>query len=110
MYILQCYVTDMYSHVTLDIHQNVNTCTYCNVCITHIFCKISLITLTHDNNIKNVHGNSCWNGHMYLYKIHVGLNKKCIDVISVFTKKISLSKPNLKKKGNRAFHKRYTLF
>ena len=39
----------MYSHVTLYIHQNVNTCTYCNVCITHIFCKASLIPLKHDN-------------------------------------------------------------
>ena len=39
----------MYSHVTLYIHQNVNTCTYCNVCITHIFCKPSLIALKHDN-------------------------------------------------------------
>jgi hypothetical protein len=38
----------MYSHVTLYIHQNVNTCTYCNVCITHIFCKPSLIALKHN--------------------------------------------------------------
>jgi hypothetical protein len=35
----------MYRYVTL--HQNVNTCSYCNVCITHIFCKASLIPLKH---------------------------------------------------------------
>ena len=39
----------MYRYVTLYIHQNVNTCSYCNVYITHIFCKASLIALKHDN-------------------------------------------------------------
>jgi hypothetical protein len=40
-------------------------CSYCNVYITHIFCKASLIPLRYDNIcfIKNVskmlHGNSC---------------------------------------------------
>ena len=42
-------MTDMYRYVTLYIQQNVNTCSYCNVCITHIFCKASLIALKHDN-------------------------------------------------------------
>ena len=38
----------MHRYVTLYIHQNVNTCTYCNVGITHIFCKASLyIALKH---------------------------------------------------------------
>ena len=63
------------------LHQNVNTCSYCNVCITHIFCKASLIPLKHDNIcfIKNC----CMEIHFkidictfHLYKIHLGLNKK----------------------------------
>ena len=47
----------MYRYVTL--YQNVNTCSYCNVCITHIFCKASLIPLKHDNIcfIKNCSAN-----------------------------------------------------
>ena len=52
----------MYRCVTL--HQNVNTCSYwcCNVCITHIFCKASLIPLKHDNIcfIKNCFKNVAW--------------------------------------------------
>ena len=88
----------MYRYVTL--HQNVNTCSYCNVCITHIFCKASPIPLKYDNIcfIKNCFQNCCMEIHVkidictfYLYKIHLGLNnKKCILIISVFMKKISL--------------------
>ena len=51
----------MYSHVTLYIHKNVNTCTYCNVCLTHIFGKASLIALKHDDIcfIKNLFQKCC---------------------------------------------------
>jgi hypothetical protein len=90
----------MYRYVTL--HQNVNTCSYCNVCITHIFCKASPIPLKYDNIcfIKNCFQNCCMEIHVkigictfYLYKIHLGLNnKKCILIISVFMKKISQNK------------------
>ena len=50
----------MYRYATL--HQNVNTCSYCDVCITHIFCKASLIALKHDNIsfIKNCFKNVAW--------------------------------------------------
>ena len=39
----------MYRYVTLYIHHNVNTCSYCNVCFSHMFSKASLIALKHDN-------------------------------------------------------------
>ena len=83
----------MYSHVTLYIHQNVNTCAYCNVCITHICCKASRLELKHDNIcfIKKCFKNIAWkfmlllkNRHMYLYNIHWGLYEKCMNLISVF--------------------------
>ena len=72
----------MYRYVTL--HQHVNTCSYCNVCITHIFCKASLIPLKHDNMFyQNFFLNVAWKFMFkidictfYLYKIHLGLNKK----------------------------------
>ena len=94
----------MYRYVTL--HQNVNTCSYCNVCITHIFCKASLILLKHDNiYVSILFLKCCMEIHVkidtctfYLYKIHLGLNKKkCIFIISVFMKKISLKEQNKKK-------------
>ena len=94
----------MYRYVTL--HQNVNTCSYCNVCITHIFCKASLILLKHDNiYVSILFQKCCMEIHVkidtctfYLYKIHLGLNKKkCIFIISVFMKKISLKEQNKKK-------------
>ena len=34
-------------------NQTVNTCTYCNVCIKHIFHKASLIALNHNNMLYN---------------------------------------------------------
>jgi hypothetical protein len=44
---------------------------------------------------KMLHGNSCT---FYLYKIYLGLNKKkCIFVISVFMKNISLKEEKKKK-------------
>ena len=93
----------MYRYVTL--HQNVNTCSYCNVCMTHIFCKASLIPLKYDNIImfyQKLFQKCCMEIHvkidictLYLYKIHLGLNnKKCILIISVFMKKISLKEQN----------------
>jgi hypothetical protein len=44
------------------LHQNVNTWSYCIVCITHIFFKASLIPLKHDNIcfIKNCFKNVAW--------------------------------------------------
>ena len=96
----------MYRYVIL--HQNVNTCSYCNVCITHIFCKASLIPLKHDNIYmfyQKLFQKCCMEIHFkidictfHLYKIHLGLNKKkCIFIISVFMKKISLKEQNKKK-------------
>ena len=92
----------MYRYVTL--HQNVNTCSYCNVCLTHIFCKASPIALKHDDIcfIKKLFKKCCMeiNG-----KIDICINtkytrdlikKKCIHVIAVFMKEISLYKQNKK--------------
>ena len=99
-------------HRCVTLHHNVNTCSYCNVCITHIFCKASLIPLKYDNIwvffIKNCFKNVAWKFmlkqtfvHFICTKYtwdHLGLNKKkCIFIISVFMKKISLKEQNKKK-------------
>ena len=82
----------MYRCVTL--HQNVITCSYCNVYITHTFCKASLIPLKHDNIcfIKNCFKNVAWkfmyilnSCTFYLYKIYLGLNKKNVYSLSPFS-------------------------
>ena len=48
----------MYRYVTL--HQHVNTCSYCNECITQIFCKASLIPLKHDMFDQKLFKNVAW--------------------------------------------------
>ena len=91
----------MYRYVTL--HQNVNTCSYCNVCITHIFFQKLFKKCCMEIHVKI---DICT---FYLYKIHLGLNnKKCILIISVFMKKISLKEQNKKKFTQDAlFSKQY---
>ena len=93
----------MYSHVTLYIHQNVNTCTYCNVCITHIFCKASLIALKHDDIcfVKKLFKKCCMEINVKIdicisTKYTRDLIKKFIHVIAVFMKEISLNKQSKK--------------
>ena len=56
-------------------NQTVNTCTYCNVCIKHIFHKASLIALNHNNmlyNNLNILKNVAWKFRL-LFKNYIDL-------------------------------------
>ena len=62
----------MYSHVTLDIHQNVNTCTYCNVML-----QICTVMLHWIYTRMLIHVHTAMLCYRYVQSCYIGYTPEC---------------------------------